>query len=131
MGNSALTTRRSSAPSSMAAVSSAPMGSCTVSDADDVTLLLVGATSYNNAKDISGDATARCEEYLRSIGEKSYEDLVLRTSPTTSICSIACSWTWGQPMRSRSRPISGCRRSRTEHMIRSLRRSISSLGAIC
>ena len=40
-----------------------------------MTLLLVGATSYNSATDISGDATARCEKYLRSIGKKSYEDL--------------------------------------------------------
>ena len=46
-----------------------------VSDADDVTLLVVGATSYNSATDISGDATARCEKYLGAIGAKPYEDL--------------------------------------------------------
>ncbi len=50
-------------------------GKLKVSDADEVTLLLVGATSYNNATDISGDATARCEKYLNDIGSKSYEDL--------------------------------------------------------
>ncbi|WP_231617864.1 glycoside hydrolase family 95 protein [Novipirellula aureliae] len=46
-----------------------------VSDADKVTLVVVGATSYNNATDISGDASARCEKYLQSIGKKSYDDL--------------------------------------------------------
>ncbi|GAA5507432.1 glycoside hydrolase family 95 protein [Novipirellula caenicola] len=50
-------------------------GKLEVSGADSVTLLIVGATSYNNATDISGDATARCEAYLASIGNKSYEDL--------------------------------------------------------
>lgn len=50
-------------------------GVLTVSNANDVTLLVVGATSYNSATDISGDATARCEKYLGAIGEKSYEDL--------------------------------------------------------
>lgn len=46
-----------------------------VSGANDVTLLIVGATSYNNATDISGDANARCEEYLAAIGTKSYEEI--------------------------------------------------------
>ena len=50
-------------------------GKLSVSDADEVTLLVVAATSYNSATDISGDATARCEEYLDSVGEKSYADL--------------------------------------------------------
>ncbi|TWU46176.1 hypothetical protein Poly51_55710 [Rubripirellula tenax] len=50
-------------------------GTLKVSDADDVTLIVVAATSYNNATDISGDATARCDKYLQSIGNKSYEDL--------------------------------------------------------
>ena len=50
-------------------------GELKVSDADEVTLLVVGATSYNSATDISGDATARCEKYLAAIGGKSYEDL--------------------------------------------------------
>ncbi|WP_236622159.1 glycosyl hydrolase family 95 catalytic domain-containing protein [Novipirellula maiorica] len=48
-------------------------GVLTVADADEVTLLVVGATSYNSAADISGDATARCEAYLQAIGDKSYE----------------------------------------------------------
>ena len=50
-------------------------GQLKVSDADEVTLLIVGATSYNNATDISGDATARCDKYLADIGDKSYEAL--------------------------------------------------------
>lgn len=54
---------------------SAADGVLKVDDADEVTLLVVGATSYNSATDISGDATARCEAYLRAIGKKSYEEL--------------------------------------------------------
>ncbi len=50
-------------------------GKLEVSNANEVTLLIVGATSYNNAKDISGDATARCENYLKAIGRKPYEQL--------------------------------------------------------
>ncbi|WP_345318677.1 glycoside hydrolase family 95 protein [Novipirellula rosea] len=46
-----------------------------VSDADEVTLQVVGATSYNSATDISGDATARCEQYLQAIGNKSYAEM--------------------------------------------------------
>jgi alpha-L-fucosidase 2 len=48
-------------------------GVLTVSNADEVTLLIVGATSYNSATDISGDATARCEDYLEAIGNKTFE----------------------------------------------------------
>ena len=50
-------------------------GKLKVSDADEVTLLVVGATSYNDATDISGDASARCEEYLQAVGDKSFEEL--------------------------------------------------------
>ncbi|WP_146581460.1 glycoside hydrolase family 95 protein [Neorhodopirellula pilleata] len=50
-------------------------GELKVSGADDVTLLVVAATSYNSATDISGNATARCDKYLQSISNKSYEDL--------------------------------------------------------
>lgn len=50
-------------------------GVLTITNANEVTLLLVGATSYNNATDISGDAEARCVEYLEAISEKPYEDL--------------------------------------------------------
>lgn len=50
-------------------------GQLVVSDANEVTLLLVGATSYNNAKDLSGDATARCEATLQAINGKTYEEL--------------------------------------------------------
>ncbi len=46
-----------------------------VSDADDVTLLIVGATSYNSATDISGDASARCAKYLEAVGTKPYQEL--------------------------------------------------------
>ena len=50
-------------------------GQLTVSEADEVTLLIVGATSYNSATDLSGDATARCEKYLATIGDKSYPNI--------------------------------------------------------
>ena len=50
-------------------------GELTVTDADSVTLLIVGATSYNSAADISGDATARCQKYLSAISGKSFEEL--------------------------------------------------------
>ncbi|MFC7337856.1 glycoside hydrolase N-terminal domain-containing protein [Haloferula chungangensis] len=51
-------------------------GKLTVSKADEVTLLLNGATSYNNAKDLSGDAHARCEKPLRALtGKKTYEEI--------------------------------------------------------
>ena len=38
-------------------------------------LLVVGATSYNSATDISGDATARCEKYIAAVENKSFEEL--------------------------------------------------------
>ena len=44
-----------------------------VSGADEVTLLIVGATSYNSATDISGDSTARCEKYLAAVDGKTYQ----------------------------------------------------------
>ena len=50
-------------------------GKLTVSNADEVTLLVVGATSYNSTKDISGDATARCDKYLAAIGDKKFADI--------------------------------------------------------
>ena len=50
-------------------------GKLTVSNANEVTLLIVGATSYNSAIDISGDATARCENYLKAVGKKPYDKL--------------------------------------------------------
>jgi len=43
--------------------------------ADEVTLLLVGATSYNSATDLSGDAAARCEKPLWAAAKKSYQQL--------------------------------------------------------
>ena len=50
-------------------------GQLTVADADEVMLLVVGATSYNSATDISGDATARCEKYIAAVENKSFEEL--------------------------------------------------------
>ena len=52
---------------------SATDGVLKISDADEVTLLIVGATSYNSATDISGDATARCEKYLAAVDGKTYQ----------------------------------------------------------
>jgi len=50
-------------------------GKLEISNANEVTLLLVGASSYNSPTDLSGDATARCESYLKPITDKSYEQL--------------------------------------------------------
>ncbi|MDQ8197879.1 glycoside hydrolase family 95 protein [Pelagicoccus enzymogenes] len=50
-------------------------GVLTVKDANEATLIVVAATSYNTATDISGDATARCESYLEKIGDKRYEQM--------------------------------------------------------
>ncbi|MDQ8182957.1 glycoside hydrolase family 95 protein [Pelagicoccus sp. SDUM812005] len=50
-------------------------GVLTVKDANEATLIVVAATSYNSATDIGGDATARCESYLEKIGDKRYEQM--------------------------------------------------------
>ncbi len=50
-------------------------GKLEVSNADEVTLLIVAATSYNSPTDISGDAAARCEDYLKAVGRKPYEQI--------------------------------------------------------
>lgn len=55
---------------------SASEGLLKIENADEVTLLLVGATSYKNANDISADATARCEAGLKSASPKSYRELL-------------------------------------------------------
>ena len=57
-------------------------GQLKVADADEATLLLVGATSYNNATDISGDASARCNQYLEAVTKKTYQQL--RTAHVSS-----------------------------------------------
>ena len=44
-----------------------------VKDANDVTLLLVAATSFKNFQDVSADPAKRCEEYFARISGKSYE----------------------------------------------------------
>ena len=44
-----------------------------VENANEVTLLMVGATSYNSATDISGDASARCETYMKAVKDKTYD----------------------------------------------------------
>ena len=54
---------------------SAKDGIITVAAADEVTLLLNGATSYNSAQDLTGDATTRCEEPLKAAFEKPFEQL--------------------------------------------------------
>ncbi|WP_372807202.1 glycosyl hydrolase family 95 catalytic domain-containing protein [Pontiella sp.] len=50
-------------------------GKLEVSNADEVTLLIVAATSYNGPSDISGDASARCAGYLDAIGSKTYAQI--------------------------------------------------------
>lgn len=49
--------------------------SLVVSDADRVTLLITAATSYVHAQDLTGDATARCEQTLKAAREKPYKQL--------------------------------------------------------
>ena len=51
-------------------------GELKVENANEVTLLLVGATSYKNANDISANATERCEKALLAAGKKSYRQLL-------------------------------------------------------
>ena len=48
----------------------------TVSNANDVTLLLAGATSYINQNDASGDPHQLCESYLAGVENKSYEAML-------------------------------------------------------
>ena len=55
---------------------SAKDGELKIENANEVTLLLVGATSYKNANDISADATARCEAALKSAAKKTYRQLL-------------------------------------------------------
>ena len=50
-------------------------GILTVKDADQVTLLINGATSYVNAKDLTANATARCQSPLNAAAKKSYATL--------------------------------------------------------
>ena len=47
-----------------------------VENANEATLLLVGATSYKNPNDITADPTARCEAALRAAAGKSYRRLL-------------------------------------------------------
>ncbi len=54
---------------------SAKDGELKVENANEVTLLLAGATSYKNASDISADATARCAAALQAATKKSYRAL--------------------------------------------------------
>lgn len=46
-----------------------------ITAADDVTLILVGASSFVNFRDISGDPAAHNDETLKQIGDKSYDAL--------------------------------------------------------
>ncbi|RIJ49777.1 glycoside hydrolase family 95 protein [Maribellus luteus] len=50
-------------------------GKIRVTNANAVTLYLVGATSFVNYQDISGDPTKRCENYLANLEGKSYEQI--------------------------------------------------------
>ncbi len=50
-------------------------GELIVTDADEVTLIVTGATSYNSPEDLSGNATARCEEVLQAVSNKPYQDI--------------------------------------------------------
>ncbi|HUU09693.1 MAG TPA: glycoside hydrolase N-terminal domain-containing protein [Phycisphaerae bacterium] len=47
----------------------------TVTGADSATLLLVAATSYVNAKDVSGDPEARAKAYLAKVADKPFDRL--------------------------------------------------------
>ncbi|QDU89824.1 hypothetical protein Pla175_32200 [Pirellulimonas nuda] len=49
--------------------------SLAVSNADEATLLLAGATSYVNPSDLSADATARCDAALSAAKAKDYDAL--------------------------------------------------------
>ena len=46
-----------------------------VQNADEVQLLLIGATNFKNYHDISADPAARCDRYMASILHKSWEQL--------------------------------------------------------
>jgi alpha-L-fucosidase 2 len=46
-----------------------------VENATNATLQLVAATNFVNYKDISGNPSSRCEDYLDKIGGKSYRDI--------------------------------------------------------
>ena len=50
-------------------------GELKVENADEVTLLLNGATSYVSAKDLSADATARCESPLKAAAAKTFAQI--------------------------------------------------------
>jgi len=47
----------------------------TVANANEVTLLIVAATSYRNYRDVSGDAEARAKNYLAAAAGKSFAQL--------------------------------------------------------
>ncbi len=47
----------------------------TVTGADSATLILAGATSFKNYKDVSGDPEALCRRSIKAAGGKSYEAL--------------------------------------------------------
>jgi len=46
-----------------------------VQNADEVTLTLVGASSWKSYQDISADPAARCEAYLRALKDKAYANV--------------------------------------------------------
>ena len=51
-------------------------GVLSVSNADEATLILVGASSWKSYRDIGADPAARCEAYLAPLGSKPYADIL-------------------------------------------------------
>lgn len=51
-------------------------GKLIVRNADEVTLLITGATSYVGIEDYSADATERCKAYFQSTSQKSYDAIL-------------------------------------------------------
>jgi alpha-L-fucosidase 2 len=51
-------------------------GMLSVKNADEVTLILVGASSWKNFRDISADPSARCEAYLTPLKTKPFETVL-------------------------------------------------------
>ena len=70
-----------------------------VTNADSVTLLIAAATSYKNFKDVSGDPEALTENYSPPPAGSPSRPCARPTSPSTSACSAAWSWTSARPTR--------------------------------
>ena len=81
-------------------------GILTVKDADQVTLLINGATSYVNAKDLTANATARCQSPLKAAARKAMPPCEPTISRITKACSIESNWMSAPATRSKARPTS-------------------------